>query len=262
MGIISPSVSIGHEQTASCAVYLTVPFTEKDAAKALGAQWSQVRHRWYVPTGMKLTPFQQWLHPTQSIESSHPLSKNRVRTPLFVDMVPKSAWYANLRSELTPVEWEAVKLKTFANAGHCCEACDKRGPKWPVECHERWLFDEQTNIQILEKTVALCPACHEATHYGLASINNRGQFARAQLMSVIGLSSAQVDAHIKQAVTDWRRRSTMTWTLDARWLLSFIDLSPASEKRILDHAANLLDRNMNDSPDESEITRHRQMRGG
>ena len=37
--------------------FLEVPFEEKDDAKALGARWHVSARRWYVPTGLSLTPF-------------------------------------------------------------------------------------------------------------------------------------------------------------------------------------------------------------
>jgi hypothetical protein len=42
-------------------VDLKVPYAEKDAAKALGAWWSQERRCWFVPGGVPLEPFANWL---------------------------------------------------------------------------------------------------------------------------------------------------------------------------------------------------------
>ena len=42
-------------------VFLTVPYAEKDAAKALGARWNPTRKRWYVPDGVVKEPFAKWL---------------------------------------------------------------------------------------------------------------------------------------------------------------------------------------------------------
>ncbi len=41
--------------------YLTVPFSQKDQAKALGARWDTDQRQWYVPAGLALAPFQAWL---------------------------------------------------------------------------------------------------------------------------------------------------------------------------------------------------------
>ena len=40
---------------------LNVPFSDKDRAKALGAQWHPDEKRWVVPAGRDLTPFSIWL---------------------------------------------------------------------------------------------------------------------------------------------------------------------------------------------------------
>ena len=42
------------------AIYLTVPFREKDEAKSLGARWDAARKRWYVPDGVDAAPFARW----------------------------------------------------------------------------------------------------------------------------------------------------------------------------------------------------------
>lgn len=42
-------------------VDLKVPYAQKDAAKALGAWWSSERKCWFVPSGLLLAPFAEWL---------------------------------------------------------------------------------------------------------------------------------------------------------------------------------------------------------
>ncbi len=42
-------------------VFLTVPYAEKDAAKALGARWNPTRRRWYVADGVDTGPFAKWI---------------------------------------------------------------------------------------------------------------------------------------------------------------------------------------------------------
>mgnify|MGYP001627112679 CR=1 FL=1 len=40
---------------------LQVPFSEKDAAKSLGARWDAVAKLWYVPDGVDPAPFARWM---------------------------------------------------------------------------------------------------------------------------------------------------------------------------------------------------------
>ena len=164
---------------------------------------------------------------------------------LFIDLVPSSAWFSNLRSEVLEAEWGTIKSKTFRAANYRCEACGGQGSNHPVECHERWIYDEERGVQILLRTIALCPACHEATHFGLARVKGRDKEARQQLQRVNHWTDLQVDHHVDLAMADYRRRSTRKWILDAYWLLDFIpasDPAPLSKitvQGIWDHAAGL-----------------------
>jgi hypothetical protein len=45
---------------ARAALLLTVPFAEKDNAKALGAKWDAAAKKWYVPQGLDINLFESW----------------------------------------------------------------------------------------------------------------------------------------------------------------------------------------------------------
>lgn len=158
---------------------------------------------------------------------------------LLVDLVPKTAWFSNLRSELTVGEWEMLKQITFTNAGYSCQACGGRGSSHPVECHERWDYNEITCVQTMIGTIALCPDCHQATHYGLAEVRGQGRPAMFHLMRVNQWDRGQAEYHIKQAFIDWGRRSRIMWILDARWILGVVPLSEKSTNKINAHASSL-----------------------
>ena len=208
---------------------LAVPYAEKDAAKALGARWDG--KSWYVPDNLNVAQFSKWI------------PAERVNATLFVDLVPRSAWFSNLRSELTPEEWASCKRMIFREAAMYCQACGGRGPHQPVECHERWQYDEATGIQKLVGLVALCPDCHQATHMGSARVNGLFEEAKAHLMAVNKWSSEFARRHIDLAFKDWLRRSEMSWALNATWLLTCgIELSEATRLKIELHALQLADR--------------------
>jgi hypothetical protein len=40
---------------------LTVPYAQKDEAKALGARWDPARKCWYIQDAKDLAPFARWL---------------------------------------------------------------------------------------------------------------------------------------------------------------------------------------------------------
>ncbi len=161
----------------------------------------------------------------------------RARKELYVDLVPSSAWYSNLRAELEPSEWKALQKLTFKRAGYCCEICSGKGPKWPVECHERWAFDETTGIQRLTGLEALCPDCHEATHMGLAAVRGKADRAEAHLKKVNGWSDEQASEHILTAFRLHRRLSVRPWTLDASLLLTLpVKLTDRTRQTVERHA--------------------------
>jgi hypothetical protein len=59
--------------------YLSVPFAQKDEAKALGARWDAANKKWFVPADRDITLFTKWQaapmkHSTATIPSKPPAS--------------------------------------------------------------------------------------------------------------------------------------------------------------------------------------------
>lgn len=227
-----------NELLANCKTVLSEQgfsrFFEKPAEKG-GFRIAAWNWRWKTNL-QTVTELQNGTHfsQTQRVYEKKPPIPLPMASNLYVDLVPSSAWFSNLRSELKKEEWDVVRKKAYAAADHVCQACGKQGHRHPVECHERWAYNEQTGVQTLVGLVALCPRCHGATHYGHAQIAGREEVARAQFRKVRGWTDEELDAHISQAFADFKRRSAMQWTLDARWLLSYTDeLSDETIKKIL-----------------------------
>jgi hypothetical protein len=55
---------------ADSRIYLSVPYTDKDAAKSLGASWDPVNKKWYVPANIDIALFAKWQSGTPISESS------------------------------------------------------------------------------------------------------------------------------------------------------------------------------------------------
>jgi hypothetical protein len=51
-------------------INLITPFTEKDAAKALGARWDANRKNWYIENVEDLTPFLRWIPESAGIHET------------------------------------------------------------------------------------------------------------------------------------------------------------------------------------------------
>lgn len=136
------------------------------------------------------------------------------RKPLSVELVPRTCWFTNVRSHVSAEEWGRLKRITYRRAGYRCEVCGGRGPDWPVECHEIFEYDDERLVQRLAGLVALCPACHEVKHIGLATARGRASAATDQLAAVNDWTVASAEEYVEECFAVWERRSSHEWRLD------------------------------------------------
>jgi Domain of unknown function (DUF5710) len=194
-------------------LWLDVPHAEKDAAKSAGARWDSAVRRWYAPQAALLPGLARW---EPVIPEVLPGEDRTFGQGLFVDLVPSTCWFTNVRSCVDENQWDALRSMVYRRAGNRCEICGApRGQgRERLEAHERWSFDETTCTQALRRLIALCWSCHRATHFGFAEITGTSAEARAHLQAVNGWSTAEVDAHIEWAFSLWGERSAHDWHLD------------------------------------------------
>jgi 5-methylcytosine-specific restriction endonuclease McrA len=131
---------------------------------------------------------------------------------LFVDLVPSSTWYTNVRACVSGSDWKRLRAFVSARVQGRCEVCGEIPAR--LDCHERWEYDETVQIQRLRRLIALCSHCHAATHFGLTALRGYGQYARDHLAKVNGWSDADVKDHLRAATALWKARSTISWTVD------------------------------------------------
>jgi len=140
---------------------------------------------------------------------------------LKIELVPKTSWGNNLRSDanLKTSEWDKLRKACYAKASHRCEICNGVGRNHPVECHEIWEYDDENHIQKLMGLIALCPLCHKAKHLGRTlSIGDDPARVLIHLSKVNELDDAQLAAYIQGVFNVWTDRSRFEWTLDLSWL--------------------------------------------
>ena len=140
---------------------------------------------------------------------------------LMIKLVPRDQWGANLSQSLRGPRWDALRRETYRRAGHVCQICARIGTRHPVEAHEDWDYDESEGTQRLVRLMALCPACHEVQHFGLASIKGRATVALRHLMAVNAWDAATARAHVDLAFETWIRRNAIRWTLDLSALTDY-----------------------------------------
>lgn len=149
---------------------------------------------------------------------------------LTIELVPSSSWLENVRKICSKEQWDFIRKKVYIKAKYCCEICGGKGSAHPVEAHEIWHYDDINFIQKLYGIIALCPACHEVKHIGLAEINGNLDKAVAHLIKVNKISEKKAKKYIEYAFKTWVTRSKNKWKLDLSYLKTFgINISKIKE---------------------------------
>ena len=137
---------------------------------------------------------------------------------LTIELVPSTSWGSNLRSMLKRSQWDKLRKAQYAKANHVCEICGGKGKRHPVECHERWSYNEIDFIQKLDGLIALCPACHRCKHPGNTHRIGLGHLIEPHLMKVNGWTKEQAQQAQGFAFMEWEVRSNSEWTVNIDWL--------------------------------------------
>ena len=197
--------------------YLSVPFAEKEQAKDLGCLWDPNKKLWYLSRENK-EAMTRWALTTPK-ENLVLKGEDRAfgGSNLFVDLVPKTCWFTNVRTCIDKGDWNKLRQAIYKRANYQCECCQANSP---LDAHERWEFDEDTKIQKLVRLIALCKPCHEVTHIGLAQIKGREGIVIKHLMNVTGMNKTDAEMHIDDAFNLWSKRNLYNWELDLSIILN------------------------------------------
>jgi 5-methylcytosine-specific restriction endonuclease McrA len=114
---------------------------------------------------------------------------------LEIELIPKTSFYSNVRSEVTTNEWDVIRKKCYDEASDKCEICGEKGKdqnfNHNVECHEIWSFDVKERIQRLDGFIALCPTCHKSKHFGLSQIKGDEDMDPINLAGFVALAATE-----------------------------------------------------------------------
>jgi hypothetical protein len=200
---------------AADKIWLDVPYAEKGEAKAQGARWDSRAGRWYAPRPGMIA-LDRW-QASPDVPDLLPGEDRSLGSGLFVDLVPSSCWFTNVRSCVSQRDWERLRRMVTDRASKRCEICqhsqDRESGRW-LEVHERWSFDDSKNVQTLRRLICVCTDCHATTHFGLATVNGKEREAFRHLCAVTGMLADEARGHIDEAFNLWRARSRRVWELD------------------------------------------------
>lgn len=140
-----------------------------------------------------------------------------MKPPKFiVELVPKTCFFTNVRSQVSQADWDWLRKQTYKSAHYQCEGC---GAKGRMEAHEIWHYDDENRIQSLHSIVCLCHMCHLSHHLGFAEIQGKLPAVKKHLAKINQWSAQETELFIEGVFEVWFERSRYQWKLD----LSFLD---------------------------------------
>lgn len=135
---------------------------------------------------------------------------------LTFESVPEECWFANLRSVLSPSDWDRVRKDAYRRSGFQCSVCGKKGR---LEAHEKWEYDEERALQTLKDVVALCPDCHSVKHISRTYLVGKGEAAMEHFMRINGCSQIEYHEALRKMNEEYLRRNKVEgWITDISWL--------------------------------------------
>lgn len=141
--------------------------------------------------------------------------------PLTAELVPQTAWWSNVRSNVSRAEWEKCKAYSKTKTNGVCIICGGVGDRYPTEAHEIWDYDDEAGVQTLVDIWPLCTMCHRVKHLGRTREHSTlEQWTRVieHMQRVNGWDGATVERYIILQFEIWRMRSVMEWRLDVSFL--------------------------------------------
>ena len=204
-------------------LYLSVPYSEKDEAKSLGARWDINEKKWYVSNGDSAR-FRKWL-PS--------VSQKLTRPELTMEMIPEPLHYMSVR-DILPSSWERIRSATILNSKvdgkPQCEICG--GSNQALHAHEQWSYDDHSSVQKLAGLMAICGDCHRCKHMGLAQIKGKLDMAYAHYQLHRGVSYETAVREHRRASAEAEKRGKFIWHQDFALLRELGVAVPAVSQRV------------------------------
>jgi hypothetical protein len=149
-----------------------------------------------------------------------PASKNKTSglLKLEFELIPRTAWFKNVRSMVSKHDWDTLRKECYEKAGYVCEICGERGGRHPVEAHEVWEYDDLNRIQKLVRLIALCPSCHSVKHIGNAYLRGVADEAMVHFQHVNRITDREAKTMLYDAFCLWEERNKHDWVCDVSWL--------------------------------------------
>ncbi|MBN1245173.1 HNH endonuclease [Candidatus Bathyarchaeota archaeon] len=136
---------------------------------------------------------------------------------LTAELVPSTVWFSSLYRLLPREVWNRLREDIIRENGRKCQICGET--EGTMNLHERWHYDDLTNVQKLEGFILLCRMCHNVKHIGLTGIlADEGKLDYNEVIrhfcKVNNCSEKEFEEHVNNAFIVWKKRSQRQWTQD------------------------------------------------
>lgn len=136
----------------------------------------------------------------------------------IVELVPKTSFYTNVRSQVSTDAWDWLRKETYRQAGYKCEGCEIKGR---MEAHEIWHYDDVNHIQKLHGLICLCSMCHLCHHLGFASVKGKLPEVIEHLRKINKWNKEETNMYVEIVFDIWSARSQYKWDIDLTFLDQF-----------------------------------------
>jgi hypothetical protein len=154
------------------------------------------------------------------LPASGPAADRTYGGGLYVDLIPDTAMYANLRTTLpSTYMWKRLGRAVKLRAGLRCEFCgvnESAAEGGYLVCHERFSYDASSGIQSLRRLIASCVLCDQVTHMGrfLKIDGGDPEVVVERLARVRRIERQAAAVEISRCWSLYHDRNHVEWTLD------------------------------------------------
>lgn len=191
-------------------IFINVPYCDKNKVKSMGGKWNKLEKKWYIEDD---NPLKDSYEEFKEIKELNGENRNYGENILYIDMIPKTSYFKNIRSLFKVDDWNTIRNYIYKRVNYKCECCGCTRHKY-LEAHERWSFDFENKIQKLERIIALCKLCHLSTHYGFSKRKRNINIINEHLKKIKNIDDTELHNHINEAYNIWKDRNKVIWTLD------------------------------------------------
>lgn len=114
--------------------YFVISYDDKNHAKALGAWWDGNKKLWYAPNEKVKEKLKQFYTEFRELKELIGEDREYGGNDLYVDMIPSTSFYKNVRSMIYKGDWSVVGKYIFQRVNQRCECCG-------IDCKEEYYED-------------------------------------------------------------------------------------------------------------------------